>query len=119
MKFASMVDEQLIIPAYWQSVWNAMYNIMQLFGSLFAGFIQDRFGRRVVFLLGIVIVSAGIACAYLSETPAHFMGAKIVSGFAVGAFQTTTQTYVSEITPLPLRGIALSFNILMMVCGKA
>ncbi|XEV05020.1 hypothetical protein FSHL1_010307 [Fusarium sambucinum] len=117
MKFASEVDGHLIIPAYWQSLWNATYNIMQLFGSISAGFIQDRIGRRAVFLLGVIIVSCGIALAYVAETPAQFMGAKIISGFAVGAFQSTTQTYVSEITPLPLRGIALSLNILMMNVG--
>ncbi|SPJ90420.1 related to maltose permease [Fusarium torulosum] len=117
MKFASEVDGHLIIPAYWQSLWNATYNIMQLFGSITAGFMQDRLGRRAVFLLGIITVSGGIALAYLAETPAQFMGAKIMSGFAVGAFQSTTQTYVSEITPLPLRGIALSLNILMMNVG--
>ncbi|KAF5644085.1 maltose permease [Fusarium sp. NRRL 52700] len=117
MKFASLVDGNLIIPAYWQSLWNATYNIMQLFGSLSAGFVQDKLGRRAVFLAGIIIVSCGIALAYLAETPAQFMGAKIISGFAVGAFQSTTQTYVSEITPLPLRGIALSLNILMMNIG--
>ncbi|CAF3635296.1 unnamed protein product [Fusarium graminearum] len=117
MKFASKVDGQLIIPAYWQSLWNATYNIMQLFGSISAGFVQDIAGRRAVFLSGIIIVSCGIALAYVAETPAQFMGAKIISGFAVGAFQSTTQTYVSEITPLPLRGIALSLNILMMNVG--
>ncbi|KAM0230813.1 hypothetical protein ACHAP5_011257 [Fusarium lateritium] len=117
MKFSSEVNGQLIIPAYWQSLWNATYNIMQLFGSLSAGFIQDILGRKFVFLLGIIIVSCGIALAFIAETPAQFMGAKIISGFAVGAFQSTTQTYVSEITPLPLRGIALSFNILMMNIG--
>ena len=88
---------------------------MQLFGALSAGYVQDKLGRRLVFLFGIIIVSCGIAMAYLAETPAQFMGAKIISGFAVGAFQATSQTYVSEITPLPLRGIALSLNILMMV----
>ncbi|KAH7198417.1 general substrate transporter [Fusarium flagelliforme] len=117
MKFASEVDGNLIIPAYWQSLWNATYNIMQLFGSLSAGYVQDKLGRRLVFLFGIIIVSCGIAMAYLAETPAQFMGAKIISGFAVGAFQATSQTYVSEITPLPLRGIALSLNILMMNVG--
>jgi MFS family permease len=118
VKFASEINGNLIIPAYWQSLWNATYNIMQLFGSLAAGFVQDKLGRRAVFLLSVIIVSCGIALAYLAETPAQFMGAKIISGFAVGAFQSTTQTYVSEITPLPLRGIALSLNILMMVCGS-
>ncbi|KAL3470884.1 general substrate transporter [Aspergillus californicus] len=117
IQFADNVDGELIIPAYWQSLWNAMFNVAQLFGSLSAGFIQDKLGRRAVYLIAIVIVSCGIATAFVAETPAQFMAAKLVTGFAAGQLLTTTQTYVSEITPLPMRGIALSCNILMLNVG--
>lgn len=80
-----------------------------------AGFVQDAFGRRAGFVMGIIMMVAGIAAAYTSNTPEHFLGAKIISGFAVGGMLSTTQTYVSEVTPVPMRGIALSFNIVMMV----
>jgi SP family general alpha glucoside:H+ symporter-like MFS transporter len=103
------------IPAYWQSAWNASFNVMSIFGSLFAGWVQDRFGRRVVFIPGIVSATVGIALAYTANDAQHFLGGKICTGFAVGAIVTATQTYVSEITPLPMRGIALSVNTIMMV----
>ncbi|KXH49245.1 hypothetical protein CSIM01_13113 [Colletotrichum simmondsii] len=117
MTFASEVNGTLIIPAYWQSAWSAMYNVMMLFGSLFAGYMQDWFGRRSVFALASVIASAGIAISYISVTPPEFLGGKIVTGFAVGLLTSTTQTYVSEIAPLPVRGICLSINTIMLNLG--
>jgi hypothetical protein len=115
MTFAQEINGALVIPAYWQSAWNAMYNVMNIFGSISAGLIQDRFGRRMVFLLAIVFASAGIAIAYIAENSAQFLGSKICTGLSMGMIVATTQTYVSEISPLPMRGILLSFCTIMMV----
>ncbi|GKT46125.1 MFS transporter fmqE [Colletotrichum spaethianum] len=117
MTFATEVNGQLIIPAYWQSAWSAMYNVMMVFGSFTAGYMQDRLGRRSVLLLASIVAATGIAISFVSETPPQFLGGKIVTGFSVGLFTTTTQTYVSEIAPLPIRGIALSVNTIMMNLG--
>lgn len=92
-----------------------MFNVMNLFGSIAAGPIQDTFGRRAIFLTCIIFASAGIAVAYVSTTPAMYLGAKMLTGFALGASMVGTQTFVSEITPLPMRGIALSINTVFLV----
>lgn len=88
---------------------------MTIVGSLAAGPIQDWFGRRAMFLTVAAISAAGIAVAFVSETPGMYLGAKILTGFALGASVVTTQTFVSEITPLPMRGIALSVNTIALV----
>ncbi|KAK0611311.1 hypothetical protein B0T14DRAFT_594440 [Immersiella caudata] len=87
-QFAVPVGDRLIIPAHWQSAWNAMYNVMTM-----------------------------EAPSYVSSTPAHFLGGKITTGFAVGLILTTTQTWVSEAAPTPMRGIALSCNTVMLNLG--
>ncbi|KAH8658208.1 general substrate transporter [Xylariales sp. PMI_506] len=115
--FAVEVDGVLVIPAYWQSIWNAMYNVMSMLGAFAAGWIQDRFGRRALFLVGVIFAVAGIAVAYVATNSAQFLGSKICTGLAVGLINTATQTYVSEIAPLPIRGIALSTNTIMMNFG--
>lgn len=115
MTFASEIDGQLLIPAYWQSLWNAIFNLMNIFGSISAGPIQDIFGRRAVFLVTIVMASAGIAVAYTSNSPAQYLVAKILTGYALGTSLVGTQTYISEIAPLPMRGIALTINTVTMV----
>jgi MFS transporter, SP family, general alpha glucoside:H+ symporter len=115
MAFASEIDGNLIIPAYWQSAWNAMYNVMTIVGSVIAGYVQDWLGRRAVFLLAIIISTAGIAANFVANNPAQFLAGKIVTGLSIGMFLAVTQTYVSEISPLPMRGIALSVNTIMLV----
>ena len=89
-----------------------------MLGSLAAGYVQDRLGRRAVFLSAILISSAGIAASFVSSAPPHFLAGKIVTGFALGLILTTTQTYVSEISPVAMRSVALSANTVMMVLAS-
>jgi MFS transporter, SP family, general alpha glucoside:H+ symporter len=117
MTFASEVNGTLIIPAYWQSLWNALYNVFNMLGSISAGHLQDWFGRRSVFLASIIFGTAGIGISYVSKNPAEYLGGKIVAGYAVGLVLAGTQTYVSEIAPLPMRGLALGTNTVMLNLG--
>ncbi len=114
MTFASNVNGSLIIPAYWQSAWSAMYNVMTLVGSLVAAETVDRFGCRFGFLFTAVTAAAGIALSFVARNPPEFLGGKMITGFAVGIAMTVGQKYVSEIAPLRMRGIALSFNTICM-----
>lgn len=115
MTFAQEVNGALTIPAYWQSAWSASYNAMTLAGSLVAGQVQDWFGRRICFLVAVISSAAGVAVIYTAQDSAHFLGGKILTGFALGLALTAGQTYVSEIAPMPMRSIALSVNTIMMV----
>lgn len=92
-----------------------MYNAMNIFGSITAGIVQDRFGRRSVILVAAIIAAIGIAVAYIAEDSAQFLASKVFTGFSMGMIVTVTQTYVSEISPLPMRGIMLSLCTIMMV----
>jgi len=115
MTFASNVNGSLIIPAHWQSAWNAMYNVMTLVGSLVAAESIDWFGCRFGFLFTAITAAAGVALNFVARNPAEFLGGKMITGFAVGIAMTVGQKYVSEIAPLRMRGIALSFNTICMV----
>jgi MFS family permease len=114
MTFASEINGKLIIPAYWQSAWNATYNVMTMFGSVTAGMLQDWLGRRSVFLAAIITSSAGIGVTYAAHNPELFLAGKIMTGFSIGLILTGTQTYLSDVAPLPMRGITLSVNTIMM-----
>ena len=88
---------------------------MTLFGSLFAAQTQDMFGRRIVFLMAIIVAAVGTTVNFISKNPAQFLGGKMVTGFSIGLILAVAQTYISEVTPLPMRSIALSFNTIAMV----
>ncbi|RAL00068.1 maltose permease Mal61 [Aspergillus ibericus CBS 121593] len=106
--FGSLVDGAYVIPAYWQSLWNAISQIASMLGATAAGPIQDRCGRRSAFLGAACLSAAGIAIVFTASTPGEFLAGKIVNGFAMGLISTAGPTYVSEVAPLQIRGIALS-----------
>lgn len=104
-------------------------------GCYAAGPISDRFGRRLAFLVAAIISAAGVAVVYTSSSPGQFLGGKMVNalGLGLGASNimctqmlqsvltlfckaiTAGQTYVSEITPTAIRGVALSAFTMSMV----
>jgi MFS transporter, SP family, general alpha glucoside:H+ symporter len=106
---------QFLIPAYWQSLWNALAQICTMIGASIAGPFQDFAGRRASFVAAALISAAGVAVVYTATTPSVFLAGKMVNGIALGMCQTTGQTYVSEIAPLQMRGMALSIFTTSMV----
>jgi MFS family permease len=89
-----------------------------MIGSFSSGQLQDWLGRRFVFGLASVIAIAGIAVNFVAATPSVFLAGKMVTGLAIGLILSGAQTYVSEITPLPMRGIALSIYTISLVSGS-
>ncbi|KAF7901338.1 hypothetical protein EAF00_003559 [Botryotinia globosa] len=106
-----------VIPAYWQSLWNAMAQVCTGFDAWGAAPISDRFGRRVSFCVSGLISIAGTAVIYTATTPGAFLGGKMINAIGLGMALTTGQIYVSEITPLRIRGVALSAYAFSMNLG--
>lgn len=113
--FGTLTNGTYVIPAYWQSLWNALSQVATMGGATLAGPLQDRGGRRAAFLTAACLSAAGIAIVYTASTPGAFLAGKIVNGLSLGLALTTGQTYISEITSLQLRGIALSGYTFCMV----
>ena len=119
MQFGTLTNGSYVIPAYWQSLWNALAQVATMLGATIAGPVQDLLGRRASFLLGAMVSAAGIAVVYTASTPGVFLAGKFVNGLALGICLTTGQTYLSEVAPLPLRGIALSSYTFCMVSNSS
>lgn len=114
-----MVNGTPVIPAYWQSLWNALAQIGTMIGAWSIGLVADRFGRRICFALAGILSFAGIAILYVCTTSGVFLAGKVINALSLGMAMSVGQTYVSEITPLAIRSIALSSYTFSMVgdCG--
>lgn len=110
-----MVDGSPVIAAWWQSVWNAMGQIGTMLGAVAIGFIADRFGRRACFAISAIFSAAGIAVLYICSTPGVFLAGKTINALSLGMAISVGQTYIAEITPVAMRGIALSGYTFSMV----
>ncbi|KAL2827519.1 MFS general substrate transporter [Aspergillus cavernicola] len=123
--FGRYLNNNLIIPSLWLGLWNIANPLGGILGSLTAGTIQDRFGRRPSLALASIISAIGVAIAYMSNAPegkafrrSIFFIAKLVQGFAVNMIMCTTQTYISEILPKVLRGPVLGGFPGFMLLGQ-
>ncbi|KAF9872143.1 hypothetical protein CkaCkLH20_10480 [Colletotrichum karsti] len=113
--YGEVLDGEWIIPALWVSLWSAAIPLGMAFGSVFAGWYQDRVGRRVSLRTGSVICAVGVAGIFFSYIPSDitamrsmFFVGKTVQGFAIGILKVTALTYISETAPTSLRGSALA-----------
>ncbi|KAL2823846.1 general substrate transporter [Aspergillus cavernicola] len=117
MQFGENTPSGHLIPAYWQSLWNAIPQLTTMVGAWSVGHISDAFGRRLGFFLSGLISSAGVAVLYIADTSPVFLVGKMINGIGLGMALATGQSYVSEIAPLQLRGILLSLYSFCMNLG--
>lgn len=106
-----------VVPAYWQSLWNAIPQLTTGLGAWLSGPISDRFGRRwSLFIAGLLSV-IGVAIVYTSSTPSVFLVGKMINSLGLGAALSAGQTYISEITPRKIRGISLAVYTVCLSVG--
>jgi SP family arabinose:H+ symporter-like MFS transporter len=86
-------------------------------GAMCAGFISDKFGRRrMLFFCAILYALAGILSA-IPQTIGQFIGARILSGIAIGVSSMICPVYIAEIAPPQWRGRLGSLFQLGIVTG--
>jgi SP family arabinose:H+ symporter-like MFS transporter len=77
-------------------------------GSLVAGVVSDRFGRkRALLLAGLLFIGCAIGCAGAEGVPA-IITARFVGGVGVGIASMVSPLYIAEITPPHIRGRMVS-----------
>ncbi|KAI9649993.1 hypothetical protein NHQ30_000006 [Ciborinia camelliae] len=88
------------------------------FGSLFAYYIADRWGRKPALLIAAMITILGviIQCASNGHISALYVG-RLVSGLGVGAASMLTPLYVSENAPRAIRGALTGMYQLFIATG--
>lgn len=105
-----------------------MIQVGAMAGSAVSGFISDRFGRKVTFILGASVAVVAIFVVYfsdrvesLTDKRVMFLMGKIIVGFAFGLINASYLTMVSEIAPTRIRGPLLScltfFTILAQIAA--
>ena len=73
-------------------------------GSLIAGWLADRFGRKATLLWIGVLYFVGAVGSGLAPNVATFIVARVIGGFGVGISTVVAPMYISEIAPPKHRG---------------
>jgi len=86
-------------------------------GAGAAGFVSDRFGRRVVLLAsGVLFCISGLGAA-LSTQWWHLLTARVLGGLAIGCASLIAPLYLAEISPAHVRGRLVTLYQLAIVTG--
>ena len=86
-------------------------------GSLFAGLLSDRWGRRNVMFLTTLIFLMGSVILALTTNYQLFLAARLLCGIAVGIVSVVTPLYLAEVSPPHYRGRFVSLFQIMVAAG--
>lgn len=88
-----------------------------LAGSLAAGSLAERLGRKPVLLVAAVLFAISSALTGWSYSLSAFIAWRIVGGVAIGLASNVSPLYIAEISPADLRGRLVSLNQFAIVIG--
>ncbi|GAA1586432.1 MFS transporter [Kribbella sancticallisti] len=95
---ASLADLEWTINAY-----NLVFACLMLTGAS----LGDRFGRRRLYVLGVLVFTAGSAAAALSSTADELIAARALQGVGAAVLMPLTLTLISNAFPAEKRGMAI------------
>lgn len=109
--------DQYVIPALWQSLWNAASTIGQVFGAFLTGQFADYLGRRAILWIGVILsLASSFALVFAPNLPVLFVS-KLLLGFSIGFSTVTPPLYVTENAPAALRSTLSSLTNVIIVLG--
>ena len=86
-------------------------------GSLVAGRISDRYGRRAALAIAAIVFAVSSILTGWSYSFEAFITWRILGGVAIGLASNISPTYIAEISPAGWRGRLVSLNQLALVIG--
>ena len=86
-------------------------------GSLTAGFLGDRLGRRRILLASGVLFAVSSILTGWAYAFSSFIFWRIVGGVAIGLSSNISPLYIAEISPAAIRGRLVSLNQFAIVVG--
>jgi SP family galactose:H+ symporter-like MFS transporter len=88
-----------------------------VFGAVAGGTLTDRFGRRIVLIVTAGLFALGAVGTALAPTVFWLVIGRLIVGMAIGVASFTAPLYISEISPVTLRGRFVSFNQIALTSG--
>lgn len=109
--------DQYVIPALWQSLWNAASTIGQVGGAYAAGQFADYTGRKILLYIAVIIsLASSFALVFAPNLPVLFVS-KLLLGVSIGVSTAIPPLYVTENAPAHLRSTLSSLTNVTIVFG--
>ncbi|KAH8666520.1 general substrate transporter [Xylariales sp. PMI_506] len=107
-----------ILAGSYVSAWGGTQSAGQTVGQILLQFATESLGRKAALMIIWVVLVASVMTESFASTSAHWLVAKLFSGFGVGMLQSTMPLYLTEIAPTQLRGFFVNAYSLWFVVGQ-
>jgi SP family myo-inositol transporter-like MFS transporter 13 len=87
------------------------------FGALIAGPLSDKFGRRPILILADLLFALGAAIMAFAENIPTVMAGRVILGLAIGTSSMVEPVYLSEVSPVKVRGMIVAVYIVSVTTG--
>ncbi|UNI17902.1 hypothetical protein JDV02_004209 [Purpureocillium takamizusanense] len=106
------------LTAAWQAGLSNAVSVGQITGLFANGIIIERFGYRKTMLGSLSLVIAFIFITFFAQNLPTLLVGELLLGIPLGAYQTATVTYASEVCPVVLRCYLTTYVNLCWVMGQ-
>lgn len=107
-----------IIPGKWIAIFSGVSQACGIVGSVLAGWLADKVGRRYANAISCVISVAGVCIQYWSNGSLSVLCAgKAVNGIPTGMWLVLGPLYASEVSCLSLRGVLSAMTNSILLAG--
>ena len=111
------IKREFALSTISESVVVSVVLVGAVLGAMLGGMLADRLGRRLSIIWTAAIFSIGaIATALVPNVMLLILG-RLIVGFAIGAASFNAPLYISEVSPVKVRGKLVSFNQLAVTIG--
>ncbi|WP_109476106.1 MFS transporter [Paraburkholderia sp. C35] len=104
----SMAAGPLHLDALWMGLLGAASLAGLFFGSMLAGPIADKYGRRTIFAYDMLLFAVVSAAQYFVTSPSQLLVLRLLLGLILGADYVVSKSLVTEYSPRRYRGRLLS-----------
>ncbi len=104
----SMAAGPLHLNALWMGLLGAASLAGLFLGSILAGPIADKYGRRTIFAFDMLLFAVVSAAQYFVASPEQLLVLRLVLGLILGADYVVSKSLVTEYSPRRYRGRLLS-----------
>ena len=104
----SMASVSLHLTPLWMGLLGAASLAGLFLGSMFAGPVADKYGRRTIFAFDMLLFAIISAAQYFVTSPVQLLVLRLLLGLILGADYVVSKSLVTEFSPRRYRGRLLS-----------
>lgn len=111
------IREEFLLSSEMVEIMVACVLLGATLGAVAGGTLADRFGRRPVIIASALLFVAGAIETAFSPTVGWLIGGRLIVGAGIGIASFAAPLYISEVSPVQIRGRLVSINQLALTCG--